>query len=304
MPDSNQIWIGNQTSCAAATVVEPFAYALANGFNAFEWFPDKKPSGAGWQEGDLAPEQRRAIRETAQAQGIRLSVHARLEANPLELGMWPLLLKDVELVRDLGAALLNIHLHAENGLKVYVDSITWLIRHLGGTGLQLAIENTPLHPPEQFNELFARLQDQDPAGNNRVGMCLDLGHANLCAATRNNYLGYLDQLQPQVPIIHLHLHENWGDADSHLPLFTGPAAHDRAGVREFVRRLKRRGFSGSMILEQWPQPPSRLNQARAALLQIWNEPSTAASAAPGTRSAPGKLLMAEALPETTSPQTL
>jgi sugar phosphate isomerase/epimerase len=104
-----------------------------------------------------------------------------------------------------------------------------------------------------------------------VGMCLDLGHANLCAATRNDYLGFIDQLEPEVPIIHVHLHENWGDDDSHLALFTGPAGQDGAGLRGFVQRMKQRGFSGSVILEQWPQPPSLLNQARQGLLQLWHE---------------------------------
>jgi sugar phosphate isomerase/epimerase len=288
MPDAKSIWIGNQTSYAAATPDEPFRYALANGFDAFEWFPDKKPWGAGWEEADLSPEQRHDIRKTAQAKGLRLSVHARLETNPLEPGLRPLLLRDVELARDLGAALLNVHLHAENGLRMYVESITWLARHLARTGLQLAIENTPLNPPEQFNELFVRLRTLDAAQVGHVGMCLDLGHANLCTATHNHYLGYLARLEPHVPIIHLHLHENWGDADNHLPLFTGPAARDDAAVREFVGWLKRRGYTGSMVLEQWPLPRSRLNQARDALLRMWNESPPQTPDPPAAGEAPGK----------------
>jgi sugar phosphate isomerase/epimerase len=102
-------------------------------------------------------------------------------------------------------------------------------------------------------------------------MCLDIGHANLCASTRNDYLGYLDRLDLRVPIIHLHVHENWGDCDSHLPLFTGPAGRDGAGVRGFIERIKRRNYSGSIILEQWPHPPSLLNQAREGLKQLLAE---------------------------------
>ncbi len=33
--------IGNQTSFAAASPLEPFDFALANGFTAFEFFPDR-----------------------------------------------------------------------------------------------------------------------------------------------------------------------------------------------------------------------------------------------------------------------
>ena len=102
-------------------------------------------------------------------------------------------------------------------------------------------------------------------------MCLDLGHANLCAATRNDYLKFFDRLDPQLPLIHLHLHENWGDRDSHLPLFTGPSGRDDSGIRGLMERIQRRNFSGSIILEQWPQPPSLLNNARDRLIQLLNE---------------------------------
>ncbi len=44
---SGPLLIGNQTAFSAARFMEPFQYALANGFAAFEWFPDKKPDGAG-----------------------------------------------------------------------------------------------------------------------------------------------------------------------------------------------------------------------------------------------------------------
>jgi phosphoglucan,water dikinase len=259
--------IGNQTSFTAAGATAPFEYALASGFDAFEWFPDKKP-GAGWDEGDLPEELRESIRREAQARGMRLSVHARWQANPLDPESYSLLYADLNLARGIGAALLNVHLFEEAGLAAFVSAIIPLAQSTADAGISLAIENTPAHSPELFNELFVRLRSTNSAPMNHVGMCLDLGHANLCAATRNNYIAFVDRLGPDVPIIHVHLHENWGDADTHLPLFTGPSARDDAGVRAFLDRLKRRGFSGSIILEQWPEPPSLLNQARDRLRDL------------------------------------
>src|SRR5208283_760872 len=87
-------------------------------------------------------------------------------------------------------------------------------------------------------------------------------------ATHNRYLEFVDRLDSRVPIIHAHLHENWGDADTHLPLFTGPAGRDDSGIRGLIERLRHRDFSGSIILEQWPDPPSLLNQARDRLLAL------------------------------------
>src|SRR5437867_12557694 len=103
------IRIGNQTAFSSNTPTQPFEYALSNEFDAFEWFPDKKPWGLGWDESDLSPEQREEIRDAAKARGMRLSVHARCQANPLNRDARPILLKDIALAKDLGAAVLNIH---------------------------------------------------------------------------------------------------------------------------------------------------------------------------------------------------
>src|SRR5215831_11081080 len=111
------IHIGNQTSFSAAPL-EPFEFALTNSFDAFEWFPDKKP-GAGWDESDLDDDLRRQIAQRAQEHKVRLSVHARWQANPLEPESYPLFWKDLELAQSVGAALLNIHLCHERGLPAF-----------------------------------------------------------------------------------------------------------------------------------------------------------------------------------------
>ncbi len=249
----------------------PFEYALERRFDAFEWFPDKKPDGAGWDERVLSPCVRADIRKAARACSMRLSVHARWTINPLSPEADLLLNRDLELAEDLAASTLVVHLYSEEGVAAHATAILSTLRLAVSKSIWLAVENTPKTTPQDFNQLFAGLRASNPPGLGGVGMCLDLGHANLCATTRNDYLAFIDQLDAQVPIIHLHAHENWGDADSHLPLFTGPSARDGAGLRGFVARMKRRGFSGSVILEQWPQPPSLLDQAREGLLRLWNE---------------------------------
>jgi phosphoglucan,water dikinase len=277
--------IGNQTSCWATSPTEPFDYALARKFDAFEWFPDKKPD-AGWDDTDLDGQTRRTIAEAARARGMRLSVHARWQANLLTPEGVALFWKDFELARDLGASLINIHLEHEHGLSAFLSAIQPLIQKTAEAGLQLSIENTPLHAPELFNELFAKLRALDSVPSSHVGVCLDLGHANLCAATRNDYLAFYDRLEPHLPLIHLHVHENWGDSDSHLPLFTGPSARDDSGIRGLVTRLKKRNYCGAIILEQWPHPPSLLDAARDRLLQLWQLKPPAPSQSPELKAPP------------------
>jgi sugar phosphate isomerase/epimerase len=267
MSERVRIRIGNQTSFSAPTILQPFEYAVANGFDAFEWFPDRKESGTGWTESDMSKETRIIIRDTALAHDISLSVHAPNQLNPLT-SETEFFLQTIRFAHDISAILLNIHLYPDNGIGEYVETIIPIIKHLAEIGIRLSIENTPDTGPHEFNELFRHLRSKGLIHAGNIGMCFDLGHANLCEETRNDYLKYIDMLDPLVPVIHIHMHENYGDSDSHLPIFTGPAGNDASGINGLIERMKKRNFSGSIILEQWPYPESLLNEARTRLLDI------------------------------------
>lgn len=264
---TGRIHIGNQTALACADRMEPFEFALRHGFDAFEWFADRKqnPDGSvmGWDESDMDAGTRTWIRETGRARDVLFTVHAPWQANPLCPGGVELLLRSLDFARDIGAALVNLHLYMEEGEATYTHALQPVLRRAVEMSMLISIENTPHTTPEDFQRTFACLSESAPAGT--VGMCLDIGHANLCATTHNDYVHYLDLLGPDVPIIHLHVHENYGDADSHLTLFTGPARTNDTGVRALLKRLRRRDYSGAMILEQWPRPPHLLVEAAARL---------------------------------------
>jgi phosphoglucan, water dikinase len=271
MTEPKRFRIGNQTAWFARSITEPFEYAVSNGFDAFEWFPDKKETGEGWSEEDLAEETRVYIKDTAAANGIRLSVHVPWRWSPFIQGSENEIALALRLAEDVGAVVMNIHFYKDHGASAFAEAIGPLIDQLSGTGISLSIENTPGTAPEDFNELF-RLLGTRAGEKPIVGMCLDLGHANLCATTRNDYLRYIDLLDEELPVIHVHLHENYGDADRHLPLFTGPSGRDDSGIRGFIDRMKKRRFSGSLVLEQWPDPPRLIKEARDRLLSIIGVP--------------------------------
>ena len=98
-----------------------------------------------------------------------------------------------------------------------------------------------------------------------MGMCFDMGHANLCPTSRHDDLGYLRSLGLHVPIIHVHGHENYGDTDTHLPLFTGPSRDNDSGLRRLLQILRKQRFGGAIILGPWPGPPELLVNARNRL---------------------------------------
>ena len=263
-----RIRIGNQTSFSAVTILQPFEYAVFHGFDAFEWFPDKKISGEGWSEEDMTKDDRALIKETAAANDIALSVHISSRINRFRQESTEILKDNVLFARDIGARLLNVHYYPEEGISAYCESIKPLMEILADSSIRLSVENTIAVTPEDFNGLFKYLRDAKFPYRASIGACLDIGHANLCGPTRNDYLRYVDSLDPAVPIFHIHMHENYGDNDSHLTVFTGPARDDPSGIKGLMDRVSKRGFSGSIILEQWPQPPDILVEARNRLLEI------------------------------------
>ncbi|MFQ3651928.1 MAG: sugar phosphate isomerase/epimerase family protein [Gemmataceae bacterium] len=264
-------YIGNQSAYSAVPLQGPFEYALAQGFEAFEWYPDKRADDAGWTMADLDAARRQEYRDRARDAGIRLSVHAPLSAEPLRPGADRELDEALRFAVDLGAGLLVVHFSEPRRCEEYAAAVSRFLQRCSIVGVRLAIENVPHVAPEEFNRLFNHL----PISNRNsptVGMCFDIGHANLYPGTHNDYLAYLNRLAPEVPILHAHLHENYGDRDSHLVLFTGPAALEPLGVSTLLRHLARRGFEGNLILEQWPSPPDLLVMARDRLTSLLPEP--------------------------------
>ncbi|HZY86787.1 MAG TPA: TIM barrel protein [Gemmataceae bacterium] len=269
---SARIRIGNQTAISCPSPTGPFEFALRHGFDAFEWFEDKKigPDGssAGWDAADLDGPARAELREAGRAHDVLFSVHSPWQANPLHPGGQELLGRSIDLARDLGAALVNLHLYMDDGAEGYALALGPVARRAAAAGLRLSVENTPHTTPGDFNDTFALLREFDGVPPGTIGMCLDVGHANLCAETHNDFVGYLDALAPEVPIIHVHAHENRGDRDSHLTLFTGPSREDDRAIRGLLRRLRRRDYGGAIILEQWPDPPELLAEAATRLREL------------------------------------
>jgi sugar phosphate isomerase/epimerase len=255
--------IGNQTNRDVPAPL-PFEFALRHRFGGFEWFSDRRH--AGWCEQDTDGATRRELRRAVADAKLRCSVHAPVAADPVDRAGAAAIRRSIDFAGDVGAVIVNLHLCADPG-RPFAEALGPLLESARAAGVQLSLENTPESSPEDCNAVFGLLNAM-PEAAGRVGLCLDMGHANLYAGTRNDYLGYVDRLGDHVPIIHWHAHENWGDRDSHLTLFTGPSARDDSGLRGLVCRLVTRGFCGSVVLEQWPQPPELLVGARDRLLQL------------------------------------
>jgi sugar phosphate isomerase/epimerase len=98
----------------------------------------------------------------------------------------------------------------------------------------LMLENTYETSPFQLKEMLQALDSQ------YARFCLDVGHTVTFA--KNSWRDWLPELEPWLG--HLHLHDNTGERDSHLPV--GQGVFDFEG---FVTYLKEKGLSPLMTLE-------------------------------------------------------
>ena len=92
----------------------------------------------------------------------------------------------------------------------YLDQAAPFFRELLGTlpnDFELLIENVLDPEPKLLSDLIERI------GDNRARVCLDVGHAFVTSEIPVR--GWIDALAPMLR--HLHLHDNDGTFDFHLP---------------------------------------------------------------------------------------
>lgn len=274
------IYLGNQTSKYASPLSAPLAFAQEHNFTAFEWFADSDLDNNGNIRGwDFAQADKTTCENLrALSHRIRFSVHANWRANPLTENGINEINVALDFANEINAPIVVVHLcEKDNEIANFTQALSQLMN--GRKNVRLAVENTPQHSPEQFNVFFAQLAKLPH--NDLIGMTFDVGHANCCATTRHDYLKFIRALSPTVNIIHAHLHENWGDADAHLPLFSGASAQNDSGIKLLIEILLQRNFAGSLILEQWaPEHLVNIVNKLTAMLTAKNAPLAPSSITP------------------------
>jgi sugar phosphate isomerase/epimerase len=119
-------------------------------------------------------------------------------------------------------------------------------------GVTVMLENVYEAEPELFLEVLAR------ANAPNLKVCLDVGH--LLAFSTGDFPYWLKTLAPVIG--HLHLHDNHGDADSHLTLGSG-----KVPLKETLDYLAAQGRQPSITLE--PHQEGSLEPSLNYLATIW-----------------------------------
>lgn len=128
----------------------------------------------------------------------------------------------------------------------------------------LCIENMPMtaHAISRTQRMYEFVQE---IGHPRLGMCLDTGHANVFG----DDVG--DAVRLIAPVLKvLHVHDNAGDRDNHLPPHAGTIHWDG-----FTAALKEIGFAGVLSIEADLAPAEQSAAGYAAAAREMAEIATA-----------------------------
>jgi sugar phosphate isomerase/epimerase len=205
-------------------LLDALDFARRAGLNGFEVWADHPHAHPDETPGDVRATLRRRLADFA-----RVSVHGPLGNTSLASinpGIWRESVRQyvgaIELAHDIGAAVLVVHPGDLRDARFFADfmrlaeeALGRLARRAQELGVMLAVENCgPYHAgvdrtAADLRSLIKR------TGSSSVGACLDIGHA----AVNRNTDELVDLLGSD--IVHLHVHDNHGQRDEHLPVGYG-----------------------------------------------------------------------------------
>ncbi|NLE28637.1 MAG: sugar phosphate isomerase/epimerase [Phycisphaerae bacterium] len=162
-----------------------------------------------------------------------------------------ILAREAEFARDLGVRLMIIHPAASQialagARDNFLRSMERLVRIMEDFDLCGLLENLP--PTYNYGGTLETLsQDVRSFQSPHVGICLDLGHANM---RTDQFVA--DQIRATKGFIHyIHASDNDGQADRHLLPMTGNAHWE-----SIFEALNEVGYKGSICLEVFESPIS------------------------------------------------
>jgi sugar phosphate isomerase/epimerase len=170
--------------------------------------------------------------------------------------------------QQIGAAVMNVHygkppkfFRPEQAVGWHAEVLSRLCEEAAQVGVTIVLEHVPHGGSDQLETIVA-IMDRVPL----LGFHLDSGHAKL-ERGYDRWDEYLDRLGPKLR--HVHLSENDGTADQHLPL--GAAPRSTTDWPRHVQKLKAAGYDGTITLEVFAPHREYLLLSRDLLRKWWDE---------------------------------
>ncbi len=147
---------------------------------------------------------------------------------------------------------------AERYVDWHVEVLRPLCSQAGALGLTIFLENAPGLPGQI--DAIGQILESIPG----LGFHLDAGHTTVEGGV-GLYDVYVDRFARR--LMHVHLSENDGTYDQHLPLASLPAGATNWPAR--IKRLKASGYDGTISLEIFAPERGYLLHSRDLLRQWW-----------------------------------
>jgi len=174
----------------------------------------------------------------------------------------------LEVAAELGSQKVVLHPGHIGGLGIYVEqtalahannSLAAIIDHAQTLGLCVCLENMfpkcrAFVEPDDFVEILQRFPD--------LKLTLDTGHANIANPGGRRILEFIEKFGPRIG--HLHVSDNFGERDDHIPLGAG-----KIDFLKIVTALKQTGYDDTVTLEIFSDDRRELQKSRDRLDRLY-----------------------------------
>lgn len=174
--------------------------------------------------------------------------------------------RTLKAAHQIGAEVMNLHYGRPPGffpneqvVEWHVDVLGRLCQEAADLGVTIVLEHIPHGGGSQLENIVA-IMERVPL----LRFHLDSGHAKL-ERGQDRWDEYLDRLGNK--LLHVHLSENDGTADQHLPL--GAAPRSTTDWPQHIKNLKATGYDGTITLEVFAQHREYLLLSRDLLRKWW-----------------------------------
>jgi len=210
----------------------------------------------------LNPRRVEQLQEMTSSYNISYSVHApyadtNLSADDDLIREWILkrIRASIRFASNLGAEYIVLHpgwtpaterFMRGRSWRLNLRSIHWLLRYAGEYGVNCLIENVPNPTPYLLVTVddFAFFEEEMEGPINYV---LDVGHAHL----QGEEYRFIEEYGHKIK--HVHVSDNWGEEDEHLPLGEG-----NIDWRRVLDSLDDIGYKGWLVIESYSKVPESI----------------------------------------------
>ena len=178
------------------------------------------------------------------------------------------ILQSIEIAADLNPLKIVAHPSSIGGLGVFVmdqarqfakDGLAAVVEKTDKLGLILCLKN--MFPRCRYGietEEFVEIFDQFPA----LKLTLDTGHAHIGSPDGKRTLEFIDTFPTRIG--HVHVSDNFGKEDNHLPIGTGTI-----NFRRIVKALKRIRYEDTVTFEVFSKDRDYLRISRQKFDKMW-----------------------------------